>query len=68
MAPMKQEPWYEMPSYTYAAEPGIDLAECYDCGPYWRCALELDPEAPYGLAIREWHNTACPVVLAPVQE
>jgi hypothetical protein len=58
---MKREEWYEMPSFSYPAEPGLEITECVDCGPWWHCALEADADTPHGLAVREWHNTACPV-------
>jgi hypothetical protein len=56
---MKREEWYEMPSYSYAAKPGLEIN--VDCGHWWHCALESDPDTPHGLAVREWHNTECRV-------
>lgn len=51
--------WFEQPSYTWPLTPGDEIHECYDCGPFWRSAVEADPTAPYGLSLREWHTQEC---------
>jgi hypothetical protein len=52
--------WYEMPSFTYDADPGVDIFACpHNCGGDWHCALETDPDSPTRLAVREWHRPNC---------
>lgn len=48
-------------SFSYPAEPGCEISECFDCGPFWKCSIESNPEAPHGLTIHEWHRSICPV-------
>lgn len=44
-------------SFVWTPEPGDQVAECPDCGPFWYAEFETDLDG--GIALREWHRDRC---------
>lgn len=56
----------ESASFAWELLPGEEVHQCPDCGPLRR-VVEADPDARYGLVLREWHTPDCILASEPAR-